>query len=102
MADSVDALLHNILPKEYEGIVDDPTLVDARLGQVGFYLGTEDDAPTKTERIVLERAEQRLRMALDRINAFFEDDWPAYKQTVEAANPRFFDDYEPITIDDDS
>ena len=102
MADSVDALLHNILPKEYEGIVDDPTLVDARLGQVGFYLGTEDDAPTKTERIVLERAEQRLRMALDRINAFFEDDWSAYKQTVEAANPRFFDDYEPITIDDDS
>ena len=100
MADSVDALLHNILPKEYEGIVDDPTLVDARLGQVGFYLGTEDDSPSKTERIVLERAEQRLRMALDRINAFFEDDWPAYKQTVEAANPRFFDDYEPITIDD--
>jgi photosystem II stability/assembly factor-like uncharacterized protein len=102
MADSVDALLHRILPKEYEGIVDDPTLVDARLGQVGFYLGTEDEAPSETERIALERAEQRLRIALDHINAFFEDDWPAYKQAVERADPRFFDEYAPISMDEAS
>lgn len=74
MADSADALLHEIIPKEYEGIRDDPTLVDARLGQVSFYLGTEDEAPNETERIALERDEQRLRVALDRVNDFFEDD----------------------------
>jgi broad specificity phosphatase PhoE len=102
MADSVDALLHEILPREYEGIRDDPTLVDARLDNVGFYLGTEDEAPSETERIVLERAEQRLRMALDRINGFFADDWPAYKQAVEAANPGFFNEYEPLTMDEEN
>ena len=101
VADSADALLHEIIPKEYEGIRDDPTLVDARLGQVGFYLGTEDEAPSETERIALERAEQRLRVALDRVNAFFEDEWPDYKDTVEAADPSFFEDYEPLTLDNE-
>jgi len=100
LADSVDALMHEILPRDYEGIRSDPTVVNARLGQVGFYLGTEQDVPTETERIVLERAEQRLRVALDEVNAFFEEAWTDYRQAVEEADPSFFDDYEPIRLDD--
>jgi hypothetical protein len=98
LADSVDALLHEILPKEYEGIRSDPTIVDARFGTVGFYLGTEDDGPDETERIALERAEQRLRVALDEVNAFFETEWPEYRQDVEEADPQFFEDYDPIRM----
>lgn len=98
MTDSLDALMHEILPKNSEGIRDDPTLVNARLGQVGFYLGTEGEGPTETERIALERAEQRLRLALDKVNAFFEEDWPEYKQAVEKADPSFFEDYDPIQM----
>jgi len=99
MADSLDSLLHAFVPKEYEGIVDTPTLVTSRLGQVGFYLGTEGDGPTETERIVLERAEQRLRVVLDRVNAFFADDWPAFKRAVKKANPSFFEKQEPIEME---
>jgi hypothetical protein len=98
MADSVDALLHEIVPKDYEGIRSDPTIVNARLGTVGFYLGTEDDGPDETERIALERAEQRLRVALDEINAFFDTEWPEYRQAVEQADPSFFEEYAPIRM----
>ena len=101
LADSVDALLHEILPKDYEeGIRSDPTIVDARLGTVGFYLGTEDDGPDETERIALERAEHRLRVALDEVNAFFDTEWPEYRQAVEQANPSFFEEYAPIRMEE--
>lgn len=76
--------------------------MDTRIGQVGFYLGTEDAAPSETERIALERAEQRLRVILDRVNRFFAEEWSTYRQTMEKADPRFFDDHEHITIDNDS
>lgn len=101
LADSAEALLHEIVPKDYEGIRDDPTLVSPRLGQVGFYLGTENEGPTSTERIALERAEQRLRVALDKVNAFFDEEWSSYRQLVERANPSFFEDYEPLRISDE-
>jgi hypothetical protein len=102
MADSAEALLHEIVPRDYEGIREDPTLAGPRLDQVGFYLGTEDDGPTETERIALERAEQRLRIALEEINRFFETEWPEYRQTVEAAAPSVFESYAPIRLGDDS
>ncbi|MFB6098932.1 MAG: hypothetical protein ABEK84_07465, partial [Salinibacter sp.] len=98
MKDSLNTLLHQIIPKDYEGIREDPTLVNARLGQVGYYLSTEREGPTETDRIALERAEERLRIALDKINAFFEQEWPGYKQVVRKAEPSFFEDYEPIQI----
>jgi broad specificity phosphatase PhoE len=105
MADSVDALLHEIVPKDYEGIRSDPTIVNARLGQVElylgtFYLGTQDRGPDKTERIALERAEQRLRVALDEINAFFDTEWPEYRQAVEQADPSFFEEQAPIRMEE--
>jgi hypothetical protein len=101
MADSAEALLHEIVPRDYEGIREDPTLAGPRLGQVGFYLGTEDDGPTETERIALERAEQRLRVALDEVNRFFETEWPEYRQAVEAAAPSVVESYAPIRVGDD-
>ncbi|MFB6230832.1 MAG: hypothetical protein ABEL04_06720, partial [Salinibacter sp.] len=84
--------------KDYEGIRTDPTVAGPRLGRVGFYLGTEDDGPDETDRIALERAEQRLRVALDEVNAFFNTEWADYRQAVEQANPSFFEEYEPIRI----
>jgi hypothetical protein len=101
MADSAEALLHEIVPRDYEGIREDPTLAGPRLDQVGFYLGTEDDGPTETERIALERAEQRLRVALDEVNRFFETEWPEYRQAVEAAAPSVVESYAPIRVGDD-
>jgi len=98
LSDSAEALLHEIIPKDYEGIRDDPTLVDSRLGLVQFYLGTEREAPTETDRIALERAERRLQMLLDRVNRFFQEEWASYRAIVEEASPSLFDEYTPIEM----
>jgi len=43
----------------------------------------------RTERIhlVYDFVNRPLRVALDRVNDFFADEWPTYKQAVEEANP---------------
>lgn len=102
MADSLDALLHQIVPKEYKGIRGDSTLVDARLAKVGFISGRNTQAPTVTERFALERAEQRLRVTLNRVNGYIAEQWPVYKQVVEKANPNILEEYEPLFVDGSS
>jgi hypothetical protein len=98
MQDSIKALLELINPKEVQGIRRDPFIVSSRLGLASNYLRSASEAPGETERIAVVQATESLQKALAKINAFFEREWPAYQQAVEAAEVSWFEKYEPLQI----
>jgi len=98
LLDSIEVLLEPINGKEVQGIRRDPLTVNSRLRTAMSYLRSSIDAPGEPEQIAIEQAEASLGDALAQINKFFNKDWAAYQQAVEAANISFFESYEQLTI----
>ncbi len=96
--DSTKALIALFNGEEAKGIRRDPSTVSSRLRTASQYLGSAWGAPGPTQQIALEQAEASLQSALAAVNRFFEQDWPAYRQAVEAANVSFFETYEPLRL----
>jgi len=84
--------------KDVQGIREDPTIVDARLGLAQFYLGSSVRAPDQSDRRAVARAERRIEAFLTKVNQFFARDWPAYRDVVEDTDLSFFEDREPIRM----
>ncbi|HYE56333.1 MAG TPA: hypothetical protein VD996_15900 [Chitinophagaceae bacterium] len=53
-------------------------------------------APGAQEEMLVSRAETYLAMAVQRINAFFEGKWKAYRAHVESTPVKLFKDYSPL------
>ncbi|MFQ5750722.1 MAG: hypothetical protein ACE5HI_01890, partial [bacterium] len=100
MQDSIKALIELINPREVQGIRRDPFIVSSRLNLAFSYLRSSLEAPGNKERLMVAQAEESLQEALVQINKFFEKDWLEYETAVKSAEVSFFENYEPLHIEE--
>ena len=87
---SLDALFTHIFGSdddERQGIVRNPEVtVMSRLYGVGRYFGNDVDGPGVTEENLLRLAREAVTEALEKIDDFLNQEWPAYEAAVREAN----------------
>ncbi|RMF60332.1 MAG: hypothetical protein D6743_15110 [Calditrichaeota bacterium] len=98
LQDSLKALSELLFPKKVQGIRTDPTVVSARLNRAFSYLRSSWEAPKETEQLIVKQAETALKEVVSKVNAFFAEQWAAYRQLVEQAGVSFFEPYEPLRV----
>ena len=54
-----------------------------RIGNASFYTGTRKTGLTATEKRLIEFAEDDLKKALEKTNAFFDDNWKTYREEIQ-------------------
>lgn len=59
-------------------------------------IGSKMVAPGPQEEHLVQNAELMINLAVDRINAFFENKWKAYRQQAEGTKVSLFKDFPPI------
>jgi hypothetical protein len=100
--DSIEALMTMMVGPDNskkQGIVRSPDPnVNTYLFTARRYIGSGLHAPGATEERVMEHARTAVADAIEKVNAFFTDQWPAYRNKVEATDLSPFKDYEPIDI----
>ena len=84
-----------------QGITDNPNItVMNRIYAPFRYLGSDYNGPGETERNLLRLAREAVNGAIAEINSFFEEQWPAYRSTVEEANLSPFKEFTPVEMDE--
>ena len=99
MRDSIQTLMESLEGEEVQGIRRDPSTVSRMLGMARFYVGSNEGAPSENDRTAVAHATTRLQTWIDAVNAFFSDDWPAYRDAVSEAEIQFFEDYAPLEME---
>jgi photosystem II stability/assembly factor-like uncharacterized protein len=84
---------------EIAGIISNPNLITAVAGNALNYFREAEGMPGATEQTVLKQAKDAMKKVLVPINTFFEKDWAAYRKSVTEAEPKLFQDYQPLKID---
>lgn len=82
----IDTLLSIYLGKvdKRQGIIRSPEVnVNQRLGTASWYINSRFGNQTSTETRLINQFTNALKDALGKTNAFFNNDWPAYKNEVE-------------------
>ncbi len=99
--DKAKKLLYTLVPEpNIQGILRDPKVITSVAGSALGYLGEMEGMPGVTEQTVLKQTMDAMKKALVPINAFFEKEWPAYRKTVTESEPKLFQDYQPLKIDE--
>lgn len=100
MKDSVTKLMDHLFGKEdkRQGIVRSPDPTPVSYVQTAMqYLRTAMMEPVgPTEQRVVKFANDKLAELMNRINAFYETQWPTYRSTMEKVSLSPFKDYAPI------
>jgi hypothetical protein len=102
VSDKMDNLFELFFGKEdnRQGITSDPAVsVLERLGTASYYVGTRQNGLTNTEHTLIKNAKSALQNALQKVNAFFENDWSAYQSAVESIDLSPFKATEMINLD---
>ena len=102
VSDKMDNLFELFFGKEdnRQGITSDPVVsVLERLGTASYYVGTRQNGLTNTEHTLIKNAKSALQNALQKVNAFFENDWSAYQSAVESIDLSPFKATEMINLD---
>lgn len=100
--DSVKALMDYVFGPEDErqGITRNPDpSVTTHLYRPMQYIRSSIGGPDATERILMRKAREAAGEAIDKINAFFADEWPAYVDQMEAAELSPFKRFEPVEME---
>ncbi|MGK0366363.1 MAG: hypothetical protein ACI85O_003436, partial [Saprospiraceae bacterium] len=91
VSDSLKTLEHLFLsPEKQKGIRRNDTTLMSSVWRTYGYLSSSVGAPNPTTMIVIEQAEVKIDAALEKIDAFFEKDWKAYRDAVEAVEKPLF------------
>ena len=69
-----------------------------RLGKARRYVGSRQNGITSTEITLINHAENDLKSALEKTNAFFQKEWTPYKKDIEGLNMTFFKNTEVIKM----
>ena len=97
----IDSVIALYLGKEdkRQGITDDPEPnVMSRLGNASYYVGSRKSGITATEKRMIRFAEEELRTALDKTNAFFNDQWKPYRTSIESLDLSPFKETERFNL----
>jgi photosystem II stability/assembly factor-like uncharacterized protein len=97
--DSINILIDDLLGKEdkRQGITmnEKPSTV-SYLYTASGYVRSLIDFPGTTERQLIKNAEDKLNTVLNKINTFYENDWPKYRMSVEKLELSPFKAFEPF------
>ncbi|OSZ81109.1 hypothetical protein CAP36_07690 [Chitinophagaceae bacterium IBVUCB2] len=99
MQDSIKAIRETISGKvsDKQGINRDAGPTVMRSMQVAMqYIGSKNVAPGAQEEKLILIAEEKIDETIKRINSFYRNNWPAYRQQVEGTKLSLFKDYKPI------
>ncbi|MBL7870646.1 MAG: hypothetical protein JNM78_03470 [Cyclobacteriaceae bacterium] len=100
--DSINAIMDFLVGKEdkRQGIVrqPDPTPV-SYVYTAQRYIGTSKDAVSATDQRVYKHAQEQVGKAIERVNKFYENVWPAYRTAMEKVSISPFKKYEPLKLD---
>ncbi len=67
-----------------QGIVRNPEInVSNRIQTASYYVATRKSGVTDTEKKLIENAENHLNEVLEKTNTFFENDWKAFKDSIQ-------------------
>ncbi len=98
----IDGLIDIYLGKvdKRQGITRNPELtVMRRIGSAYQYVRSRKTGITETETRLMQFAEADLKAALEKTNAFFADEWKAYRESIEPLSISMFKDISTITLD---
>lgn len=99
LQDSLQTIIELINPKkDIQGILRKPDILSARLGLLGYYLGSSAEAPTATHQLLMNQLEDELMKVVSTVNGFFANEWKDYKQEVNGARLSPFKPYQPLEL----
>jgi hypothetical protein len=76
--------------KPQKGITRRAENIRSSLYTLRRYIGASDAGPNQMAQIAMQQTRQEVRKALDRVNLFFEKQWPSYQKRVEEAQVSIF------------
>ncbi|MCK5402004.1 MAG: hypothetical protein KAJ28_10255, partial [Flavobacteriaceae bacterium] len=83
-----------------QGITRNPEVnVNQRIGNAGFYAGSRPKGLTSTEHTLLKHAKDAVKVALDKTNTFFNEEWKPYQTDMEKLKTSPFKDIKSFKID---
>jgi hypothetical protein len=98
--DSIESLMTIIVGPDNskkQGIVRSPEpTVNSYLSTARRYLRSGLHAPGATEERLIGHARDAAKDAIEKVNKFYNKDWPRYREMVESADLSPFKDYEPL------
>lgn len=100
--DSVNALFDYVLGEEDErqGITREPEpTISTHLNRPISYIASGLGGPGATERELMKKAREAAGEAIQKINTFFESEWPEYVKEVEAADLSPFKQFEAVEME---
>ncbi|GGG47890.1 hypothetical protein GCM10011414_17010 [Croceivirga lutea] len=98
----IDSVIALYLGKEdkRQGITRNPEItVMQRIGTASRYVYTRKTGLTTTENQLIKFAEDELKMALEKTNMFFTEDWKPYQNTIESLDLSPFKKTKTFTLD---
>jgi hypothetical protein len=99
MKDSIDKVFDYILGAEdkRQGITSTEFPAPSSfINTALFYTNTSRDPLSERDNVVFKHAEDKTQSMLDKVNKFYQDQWPTYRSMMEKVNLSPFKDYEPI------
>ncbi len=61
-----------------------------------YYISTSKDPVNATDERVMKQASEAMDRILDRVNKFYEKQWPDYRAAMEKVSINPFKTYEPL------
>ncbi|MCR9262672.1 MAG: hypothetical protein NXH86_00870 [Flavobacteriaceae bacterium] len=98
----IDSVVALYLGKEdkRQGITRNPEpSVEQRLSTASYYVSTRQSGITETEKRLVRFAEDELKSALDKTNAFFNEKWKPYRESIETLDTSPFKETETFSLD---
>lgn len=98
----IDSVVALYLGKEdkRQGITRNPEpSVEQRLSTASYYVSSRQSGITETEKRLVRFAEDELKSALDKTNAFFTEKWKPYRESIEALDLSPFKETETFSLD---
>ena len=98
----IDGIVALFIGKEdkRQGITRNPEIsVMQRVNTASYYVQTRKSGVTKTEENLIQFAEEEVKAALGKTNAFLNQKWKAYQQEIEALELSPFTETKTITLE---
>lgn len=86
-------------PPNQKGIQRNPNTMMGTLFGASRYIGNSDGAPSPSAQVLIKKARKEVTQTVKKINAFFENDFAAYRKKVEAVQYSLFKDFEPVKME---
>jgi len=99
--DSITSISEFIMGKknDSQGITDrDMNALVMHLFMASRYIQSRPSGPTATEELLVQNVDILVNKAISRVNAFYEEIWPPYRELIENTDFKLFKDYKPLQL----